>query len=215
MAQEQHRHRLEPIPESKPPSEGVDAHGTGGQHPASSLHSATRPASSRIQDPHAKDQPAPPHPVPQASMSDSYKASQQYPARPVAPEKPVAGGTNKTARQPIRAEDLWPISEEPFRSSPSLSFGDAKHRMFPEIPRIASATRRPPEWLQERGTDESRRTAQRREDSTPESGSPPGDLSQLWPELPSMPDLAPFEVEGAMRQWARAARIDREQRGEF
>jgi hypothetical protein len=87
--------------------------------------------------------------------------------------------------------------------------------MFSEIPRIASAAHRPPDWLQAHAPDESRRGARRREDFTPASASQPNDLSDLWPELPSMPDLAAFETEGAMRQWARDVRIDREQRGEF
>jgi hypothetical protein len=43
----------------------------------------------------------------------------------------------------------------------------------------------------------------------------PEDMRDLWPELPSAPELALMETRSAVRAWERAARLDREQRGEF
>jgi hypothetical protein len=43
----------------------------------------------------------------------------------------------------------------------------------------------------------------------------PEDMRDLWPELPAAPDSAGVEMSRSMRQWERAMRVDREQRGEF
>jgi hypothetical protein len=70
---------------------------------------------------------------------------------------------------------------------------------FPQVPIPASA-RPMPSRLPQVATVEERM---------------PDEMRELWPELPQLQEYGAVETERAMRNWERAARLDREQRGEF
>jgi hypothetical protein len=220
-AEEPRRHaedRLSP-PGTAAPT-GDHASGTAKREDLTASSSVLGQNATRRQKARIEEQQATHLPIPQTARDNSNRELRAHQAAKASPDKRVPSGRNKATSQPTAAKDLWPaIHQDGFRPSPSLPFENAANRngaaaSFPEIPGRVTAAYRSPERQQARAAVEWPQAANHREDS-PASGRSPEDLRYLWPELPSAPDLAPFEVERAMRQWARTVRIDREQRGEF
>jgi hypothetical protein len=110
------------------------------------------------------------------------------------------GGDTRTAPFPdvTRRVSLRSYDGEPVRTQSTVE------DRFPQVP-VPAVRREMP-----------RRSSQGivAEEHSPEEHSHK-DQHDMWPELPHLQDYGAVETERAMRQWERAVRLDREQRGEF